>query len=218
MTEFTKALWYAPIFYEAVPLLLLLIKWKRLERRYFIFLGLLIITCLGADITSLVAINHSQPTAFLLNMQDVLQFILLLLIYREFYLKGVTAIVVLATTYFGFEIVNSLLYQSINDFQTWTWAWGSVMFVGMAVGYFVFMFKKHAIIDLAHFAPTWINASIAFYFSFSLYLFIVAQYVFANASADTSLVFWGFHNLNNFIKNILFAVAIYVGETKQSSN
>ncbi|HTH55166.1 MAG TPA: hypothetical protein VL728_03925, partial [Cyclobacteriaceae bacterium] len=157
-------------------------------------------------------ISNSQSTALSLNLQDALQFILLLLIYREFYMKDVRALVAVTTIYCGFEIVNSLFFQDINSFQTWTWAMGSLLFVGMSLGYFLFILKKQELVDVAGYAPAWINAAVAFYFSFSLYLFIVAQYVFSHASPDTSFVFWGFHNLNNLIKNILFAVAIYKGE------
>ncbi|HET9057304.1 MAG TPA: hypothetical protein VFN30_10720, partial [Chitinophagaceae bacterium] len=52
------------------------------------------------------------------------------------------------------------------------------------------------------------------YFSFNLFLFIIANYVFKNFSNEIGMTVWGFHNINNIVKNILFAVGIYYAGKK----
>jgi len=207
-------IWYISIFSPVLPLLALTLKLRPTSQRYVNYLFLLISISFGADIMGLIEANNSRSTAFSVNIQDVLQFILLLMIYREFYVKNLKTIIGLATIYLGFEITNSLFYQDINSFQTWTWTFGSIIIVGMSNGYFIYMLKKTQVVNITRYAPVWINAGIVFYFTYSLYLFIVANYIFSNASDEATMAFWGFHNVNNIVKNICFAVGIYVGEEK----
>ncbi|HET9056058.1 MAG TPA: hypothetical protein VFN30_04340, partial [Chitinophagaceae bacterium] len=61
----------------------------------------------------------------------------------------------------------------------------------------------------------WITTAVFLYFSFNLFLFIMANYILKKFSAEIGMTVWGFHNINNIVKNILFAVGIYYAGKKQ---
>ena len=77
------------------------------------------------------------------------------------------------------------------------------------------MLKIEPPIDLLRFSLFWFNSAVFFYFAFSLYLFAMVNYIIQNMTADDSFAAYSFHNFNNIIKNILFAVAIGYAGVKQ---
>ena len=52
------------------------------------------------------------------------------------------------------------------------------------------------------------------YFCLNLFLFLMGSYVLTKLDPETSALIWSSHNVNNIIKNILFAVGIYFYKKK----
>src|SRR5258706_11525496 len=218
MSGIIKALMYVSIFSGAVPLVLMFIYKKSIKQKHFIWLGLLILSSFLTDITSLIAIKTHliRSNAYFGNFYNIIQFILLLLIYHEFYLKEKKLLIlILCLIYFGFEIVNSIYFQKLSDPQTWTKTLSAMIFLGLAIGYVEHLLKRDPLINLLRFAPGWINIAVFFYFGFSLYIFIMAEYVFTSPPTDVALLFWGFHNFNNILKHCLFATGIYLAKSEK---
>jgi hypothetical protein len=55
----------------------------------------------------------------------------------------------------------------------------------------------------------WINSAVLIFFSGNLFLFALTHYL-VHILNDNLVVYWGFHNLLNIVKNILFAAGFYV--------
>lgn len=211
MHGFAKVTTHVSIFSAGLALLLMLIKWRSVKKRYFFFLGLLIIVSSPADLANLFLVANFRATTYLLNIQDIFQFSLLLLIYREFYLKSKKQIsIAMYICYLGFETINSTFFQKFSDHQTWTWTVSGIILIGTSIGYCLDMLEKLDVENILTHSPVWINAAVMFYFSLSLYLLVSADFLIKNASIDTSDIFWGLHNLNSIIKNCLFSVGIYL--------
>ncbi|HTH56559.1 MAG TPA: hypothetical protein VL728_10990 [Cyclobacteriaceae bacterium] len=210
MSEFAKVITYGSIFSASLPLVLLTIRWRHVNHRYFYLLGLLIVLSIATEIACARKVANHLGTSRLLNIQDTFQFVLLMLIYKDFYLKGkLTVLVAMIVSYLGFEGVNSVFLQNLDEHQTWTWALGGAILIGTSIGYYLDLLKKLEIEDILVYPPVWINAAVIFYFSLNLYIFFNAGFVFNNNAIDTSIVFWGAHHVNNIIKNCLFTVAVY---------
>ncbi|GHN00522.1 hypothetical protein WSM22_20110 [Cytophagales bacterium WSM2-2] len=101
--------------------------------------------------------------------------------------------------------------QSINEFQGLFRLLGSAIILYYAGYHCIHIYKTRPTKNLFQFFPAWFTAAIIYYFSLNLLLFVCANYVFKNASPEVGVIFWGFHNFNNIVKNILFAIGIYKG-------
>ena len=55
----------------------------------------------------------------------------------------------------------------------------------------------------------WINIGVMIYFCLNLFLFLMANHVLTRLDSETSALIWSSHNINNVIKNILFAIGIF---------
>ena len=61
---------------------------------------------------------------------------------------------------------------------------------------------------------TWINTGVLVYFCLNLFLFILGNYVLTKLDPPVSMMIWSFHNVNNILKNIFFAIGIYFFKRK----
>jgi hypothetical protein len=218
MLQVAIVLGYVSTFSCVVPLVLMLIKKERIRKRYLTWLGILLLLSLGTDLISRVVLkfNLYTSTTYLINFYNILQFIIVLLIYYELYLKEKKMVVVLAAVvYFGFEIANSISSQTLNLNQTWSWAFNALIFVTLSCGFFKYLLDSRPVENIAQYSPAIINAAFFAYFGFSLYLFLWAEYAFSNLSNNAAIVFWAFHNFNNIAKNCLFAAGIYYAGAKK---
>jgi len=217
MLGFTNTIVTVSFFSVIAPLLLLLVKWRTINQRYFFILGLLVSTTFIIDIASITDTLYPHSTIHLGNIQDSIQFLLLLLIYRELYLNDKKKIVLsLALCYLAFEVANSVFFQKVTEPQTWTWTLSGLILVGISVGYYLDMLKKLEVDNILSWPPAWINAAVVFYFSFDIYLFAKAEFIFKETSVNTSLIFLGFHNLGKLIKNCFFTVGICLSRSSCS--
>ncbi|MBK7885196.1 MAG: hypothetical protein IPJ81_16440 [Chitinophagaceae bacterium] len=73
-------------------------------------------------------------------------------------------------------------------------------------------------VSVFRFYPFWINTAVFYYFGASFLLFISRNYIFKTQTVEFINMTWSFHNLNNIIKNILFAIGIYYAGVKPGSN
>lgn len=196
-----------------VPLFLMLVKRvngkKTLRSGLIKLLFTLLIVSLVADTTSYVMARSGMPSVAVVNIFFFGQFILLSLIYRvilpEYMNRMVLILGILNTIFF---LINSFFVQGINNIQSYTASSSGALIMLYAVLYYHQLIKTLRVSDLLKYVPFWINTSVAFYYSFNFLLFIISTYVFLNMKEDEVIAFWGFHNINNILKNTLFTVAI----------
>jgi|GEM_PF-2542342 len=184
----------------------------------------LLLASLIADIGNKIYAQLGFRGYIILNIFFSTEFILISLIYASVLIQRKVVYFCL----FSFLIIHflySLYSQSIHQFQGIIHFFGSLIIIGQAVNYYL---ERHHLemchlemhyLEMYYFLPAenpsrliingWINAAILYYFSFNLFLFAGANYVFKNATPEIGLIFWTFHNLNNIIKNCLFATGIY---------
>ena len=86
---------------------------------------------------------------------------------------------------------------------------GATVMIFFAIKYFWQMYNFLPAENLSKFFKAWINIAVFCYFSFNLFLFACANYIFENESTVVAMAFWSFHNLNNIIKNCVIAAGFY---------
>ena len=159
------------------------------------------------------------------NTYYVIQFFLLMYFYN-IQIKNKRLVYVTIIVFITFFIINTIFLQPFNRFQGWLRFAGAIICIVYSVGFFRQMARvdktegrwiDNPPIDPFYYYPFWINAGIFYYFAFNLFLFAMDNFVFTNLSKEVARTFWGFHNTNNIIKNLLFGIAVFVFKNKKKS-
>jgi hypothetical protein len=103
----------------------------------------------------------------------------------------------------------AIIKSGFSLYQGELWALSGFVLVFFGIIYNNYQVEKPPLLDRNLYSGLIFNAAIMFYFSFNFFLFIIANYVLTELPAETARIAWGFHNLNNIIKNIAFAFGFY---------
>ena len=232
LSVFPIYLAYCSFFSVIIPLLFLLWNGKHnLKSPVLRALGLLLFIAFCSDLSSYVLGKTGRSSTVVLNSYFIVQFFLLNYIYYLF-LKNRTLAYAVFILFTGFAIINILFIQPFNEYQSWLRVVGGIIFIYYSILYYIQDFKVkstkipitneisvqnlqesrklyESIFNPATWSGLWINTAVFFYFSMNFSLFIMNNYIFKNEAPEIGMLYWSFHNFNNSIKNILFAVAIY---------
>jgi hypothetical protein len=203
MLIISKILIYLSYFSGIVPLYFLYMKRQHPRSGVYKLLALLLLLSVLSDLIIFLLAKSSISNIAVVNTYFLLLFLVLSLIYADLlkeYKKIIFTICFLFTVFF---IVNSIYIQSINSIQSYTSTISGLILLLYSILYSVFVIKFLPANNLI-----WINIGVVFYFSFNLFLFIISTYVFTNMGTYEMNALWSFHNVNNIIKNILFAVGV----------
>ncbi len=215
MVEIVKISIYLTYFSTLIPLLYLLVKKNtEVSRILTNLLALLLCASICSDLIGYIYIKLYGTNKLVLNIFLIAEFFLLSCIYGILLDKNKQTIYLLLFFFIVFFIVDSLYIETLSDSQTWPLIIESVLVIFYSLGYYAKLFKKN--IDLLKSFSFWLNTAVFFYFAFDLFLFAIVNYIFKNMSYEAGMAAWGYHNLNNTIKNILFTVAISYAGIKQS--
>ncbi|HET9058048.1 MAG TPA: hypothetical protein VFN30_14480 [Chitinophagaceae bacterium] len=178
-------------------------------------LGLLLVISATADLINYILAKMHVPTIIVANSYFILQFLLLsyifsLLLSNRKLIYNATALY--SALYLFFFVMG---FEHFNDFQSRLRAIEDVVLLIYCVLYYRQLLKTLPAENIWHYAPFWITTAALYYFGLNLLLFIITNYVFTNLPTDAAMTVWGFHNFNNIVKNILFAVGIYYAGKKQ---
>jgi hypothetical protein len=179
----------------------------------------LMVASFAADSIAYWSGSTGQGTAPILNVQDFVQFgIISLIFYKMCFYEYKTTFFIALSTYVLFAFTNSLMIQPLHEFQNMTWVTGNVIFILFSVTWMLHVLVNPPVKRIAVYGHFWVNTACFVYFSMSIFLFVMTNYVFTNMSADVSRIFWSLHTLNNIIKNILFAVAMFYLSKEDGKN
>lgn len=108
-----------------------------------------------------------------------------------------------------FGLVNWIFIQQggINSFSKVT---SSIYFLVLSILFFYVLLKDLPTQSILQLPMFWINSGVMIYFSGSLTLFILSDYL-VNTLHNDLMLYWTFHNFLGIIKNILFIIGIWMG-------
>jgi len=134
------------------------------------------------------------------------EFILLIIIYRIAFdnPKVVRPFLILTLFYVLFFISNVIFLQQ-EKINSYTYIFSSLIFIVLAVGFFYKLLKDLPTLQVYRLPMFWINVAVLVYFAGNLFVFTLSHYLVTVLNANL-MVYWGFHNILNILKNILFAV------------
>jgi hypothetical protein len=198
-----------------LPLAIYLTRIKYASTRVHI-IGALIIVSGVCDLVGFVLHGGRQSTAILFNTYYAMLFFLLTWFYYEILFLNTRRMMVWIglAIYLQSLILITIFVQSFFEYQTLMWVITAIIMIIYSIAYFFYSFSTIPVPSLFGYTFMWINSAVLIYFCLNLCLFILGNYVLTRLEPEVSLLIWSFHNVNNIIKNVLFAVGIYFYKRK----
>jgi len=206
MEQFANQLSYLSIFSALLPILAYLLFRSNYRNAHFICL--LALLSLVADVGNELFSRSGQSGYVITNAFFIIQFLLLSILYYAM-LKNKIWLVRLSILYGILLLADILFIQKIDEFQGWIRVFEAIVLAGYAISCYISLHNKPDPDKKSDLLLLWINMGVLFYFFFNLYLFSISNYVLKNMFKEDAMVVWGFHNVNNIVKNILFAIGLY---------
>lgn len=198
-----------------LPLIMYLIRIRHASRQVHI-IGLLVIASGVCDLIGLVLFSRSQSTVVLFNIYYALLFFLLTWFYYEILFVNTRRMMIwigLAVYLQSFILVTAFV-QDFFQYQTVMWLITAIIMIIYSIAYFFYSVSTITTSGYFGYSLIWINIGVMIYFCLNLFLFIMGSYVLTKLDPETSAMIWSSHNVNNIIKNILFAIGIYLYRKK----
>ena len=198
-----------------VPLSVYLTRIRYASRQVHI-IGILIIVSGLCDLTGLILFSQRQSTVVLFNTYYALLFLLLTWFYYEALFVNTRRIMIWIglAIYLQSFILITVYVQNFLQYQTLMWLITALIMITYSIAYFFYSLSTITTSGYFGYSLVWINIGVMIYFCLNLFLFLMGNYVLTKLDTETSALIWGSHNVNNIIKNILFAVGIFFYKKK----
>jgi hypothetical protein len=193
-----------------LPLTIYLARIKYASRQVHI-IGILIIVSGICDLAGFFLFRQHQSTVVLFNTYYALSFFLLTWFYYEILFVNTRRILIwigLAVYIQSFVLVT-LFVQNFLQYQTLMWLITALIMITYSIAYFFYSLTTLTTAGYSGYSMIWINIGVMIYFCLNLFLFVMGNYVLTKLDPETSALIWSSHNINNIIKNILFAIGLY---------
>jgi hypothetical protein len=194
-----------------VPLFFLMLRRKHLSPYHWPLLILLIGSAISDGYSYYISGSMGMSNIVVVHLFYLFQFLVVSVMFfymfdkREYWIRFLI-LIVLYTTYF---VVDNFVLHNIQQYNSRSLTISTVVIITLSLLYYRYMLLNLPTKYIAYYSPFWINTGVAFYFVFNSVLFFASHYVFNSMPSESAWVFWSYHNVNNIIKNILFAVGVY---------
>jgi predicted membrane channel-forming protein YqfA (hemolysin III family) len=198
-----------------VPLLIYISRVKYASRQIHLIGAIVILSCLS-DLIGYILFKRSESNVLVFNGYYFMLFFLLSWFYYEIlfqHRQGKIVWVGIAVYLLSFILIT-LFFQGLDEYQTLMWVITAIMMITYSIGYFFYSLSTVDPNRYLNYSFIWINVGIMIYFGMNLFLFTIGDYVLTQLDPLTSALIWSSHNVNNIIKNILFAIGIYFYQKK----
>jgi hypothetical protein len=213
----TDAIWILSLLISYIPIALAFYNRKPLSPQLQVLTTVLIISALS-DSIGFWFVKQGIHTALLYNGQDFLQFTLLSWIYYkisftdngEITKAGKHIFVSFSCFYFLALVAISAVYQNpVRTHQNMMWTISALILVIYAcVCCYKLLVEVSTTSNVQFNIFVWINSGILYYFSFSIFLFLMQSYIVSELTPDIARLTWSFNNINNIIKNVLITIGL----------
>jgi hypothetical protein len=194
-----------------VPLALYLVHFRRANKPVHI-IGVLMVVAGLCDLAGFILYQSHKSTAVVFNVYYSAVFFLLSYFYYEIFFRTrhKAALFIGVAVYIIAFVLITFYVQEFFFYQNLVWMIGAIIMILFSITSFVNSLSAIPSTHLFSTSTIWVNTGILFYFSLSLFLFSMGDYLFNRQDPQVTLLLWSTHNVNNLIKNVLFAVAMNV--------
>lgn len=193
-----------------VPLIIYLARLKHASRQIHI-IGVLVVVSGLCDLAGFMLHKENQSTALLFNVYYASLFLLLTWFYYYNFVDTLHRVMIwvgLAVYVPSFFLV-SIYVQGFSEYQTMMWLITAIIMIIYSIAYFFNSITTISATQYSAYGLIWVNIGVMIYFCMNSFLFVMANYVLTELDPETAKLIWSSHNINNIIKNILFAIGIF---------
>jgi len=201
-----------------VPLTIYITRMKYASKQVHI-IGVLIIASGLFDLAGFVLFSMHQSTVVLFNLYYFTLFFLLTWFYYEVLFVNTRRLMVWIglAVYLQSFILVTVFVQNFFEYQTLMWLITAIIMITYSIAYFFYSLSIITTSGLFGYSLIWINVGVMIYFCLNLFLFVMGNHVLTKLDPTTSALIWSTHNVNNIIKNILFAIGMFFYKKKIAS-
>lgn len=201
-----------------LPLAIACWHYKYLDKIQRFLFGLLIISALTSTIARYLW-SIKENNLYLLHYYTIIEFcgwaIIFYLLFESVLVKRM--ILWLGIAYVVFAIINSILWEGLDTFNTNSRSLESVLLSVFSVMYYVKMFKEKKVYRLERDASFWINAAVLIYFSSAFLLFGFSN-LLLNSSSYKIREVWGVHGIFLIVHYLLITISLWIVSKKKISH
>jgi hypothetical protein len=107
-----------------------------------------------------------------------------------------------------FIIINAFFIQGLDHFNSYSRTISSFFFILISLGFFTQLFLQASSIHIEQNSLFWITAGILFYFSSTLFVFLMYRNKNYNMTDTLSVQIWYLNSIFNIFQNLLFSIGI----------
>lgn len=200
----------------AIPLIVGLILFKRLNRSQRLLLGL-VITSSITEILANLLISLKSSNLPVYNTYTLVNLNLIFCIYLSKFNKGsrhyLTGYLIFCNL---FAIVNVLFFQPITSYNSNLLVLVSITFLLLALNYFYRLLKEVKYQRLERNPLFWLSSGIVLYYSGTLVLFFLSNQISQADPGSQQLILasWGLNSIFNLILVTSYTITLWVKPTK----
>jgi drug/metabolite transporter (DMT)-like permease len=214
--QISRALIYISYFSIVVPCYFLLRKKHILKFRQYRLLGILFLVSVVADAGSFILAHYGISNIPVINLYFIVSFGIISLMYARLLRSTKHAIYSFFGVTFAFFILDCYYIQGFGTLQSYVATLCGILAIGYSVIYYDHLLNTIPVSSIRRLPFFWINTAVAYYFSFNLFILVFGTFIFENLKEVEIHAVWVFHNLNNIIKNGLFAIGLYYAGEKRT--
>lgn len=170
----------------------------------------LALAALGELLSQITARLH-MPNLYLLHLYTFFSFNIIALFYHQafghFYPRWLVPS--LMAGYSVFAIANSLLWQPITGFNTYTRGLEGLLVITLALLCFYKMLSELATKRLDQYSIFWINTGFLLYFAGNQFFFILNNALLEEPNQSLSFISWGLSSLLMALQHILIGIGLW---------
>ena len=193
-----------------LPFLLGLVTWRRNARSVRFLVLLSVVACTTEMISALLAYQRI-PNLFLFHFYPPVELVFILVIYGIELRESISGWVfrAIGICFVGYSILNTILWQPLQVFNTNGRGVESLLLVILSVIYTTLQLKRDHGLKSGE-AMFWVNTAVLLYFSLNLVFFFMSNYLNEHFSQQFTSYIWNFHAGLSFVRYLFFTIAIYI--------
>jgi len=186
--------------------------WRKKQPNSVKLLGLLSLIASLTELATLILYEayRINPNP-VVNVYVLLQLVLVILVFRSAYTKPLfkTLAALGITLFIAFAVIDVFFLKGITAINANLFTVSAMASILYSALYFYQLVEELSEPFIERIFMFWFSTSVFLYFGTNLFLFATVDQLI-KAGVEQFMLSWGLHNGTNILKNILFAIGLYV--------
>jgi hypothetical protein len=182
-------------------------------------IGAMLVLALAIDVIMWQLHTNNKPTLLFNNLYIIFSFLMITAFYYEvIFKKRARYAFAMCLLLFVIGWVVSSSGATIHERHSYAWAFTGVIIGAYSIMYICIIPSMiiDRFLDRFLYSNAIISMSFTFYYSATLFLFCLSDFVFTELTPNEGRIFWSLHNACNVVKNLALAVGLFFSGKRQT--